>query len=112
MSEGEQLSLVPAEIARDEAIARVSRSHADWIPQALMAVRYIARARGHGGTFTTDAVWAVLNGWGVGAPIEPRALGAAMRQASKLGLCEPTNLTSKSTRIDCHARPLRVWRIG
>lgn len=105
------MSLTPAEIARDEAIGRVQRSSDYWIPYALNAVRRIRQMRGAGGYFTTDAVWAILNGWGIAPPHEPRALGAAMRKAERLGLCAPTDRTQKSTRIDCHARPLRVWKL-
>ncbi len=109
----EQLSLVPAETARDEAIALVARP-ADsqaWITEAVAAVRAICQQRGRDGTFTTDALWALLEHWNVDPPTEPRALGAAMMQAKRLGLCAPTERTRKSVRVDCHARPVRVWRV-
>jgi len=106
-----QLMLVPAEEARDEAIAQVARPAEDWIRLAVQAVKAICQFRGSGGMFTTDAVWAVLEHWNVDPPDEPRALGAAMMRAKKLGLCEPTSVTQKSVRVDCHARPVRVWRI-
>lgn len=105
-----QLMLVPAEQARDEAIQQVARNAEDWIRDAVQAVRAICQARGPGGSFTTDAVWATLELWNVDPPVEPRALGAAMMRAKKLGLCVPTSMTVKSVRVDCHARPLRIWR--
>jgi hypothetical protein len=106
-----QLELVPAEQARDEAIAQVARPAEEWIRGAVQAVRAICARRGYGAKFTTDAVWALLDHWGVGPPEEPRALGAAMMRAKRIGLCEPTAVTQKSVRVDCHARPIRVWKI-
>lgn len=91
-----------AQVARDEAIDRVER-HAPvaWRVSALGAVRQIAlRAR----AFTTDDIWDL-----VGPPPEPRAMGAVMRRAGRLGIARPTNRTQQSKRPECHARPLRVW---
>ena len=105
----EQLTL--AEQARDEAIKQVARPAADWIEEAVAAVAAICRSRGRGGEFTTDAIWAVLNRWGVEPPAEHRAMGAVMKRVPKLGLAVPTDRTRKSTRVVNHACPLRVWRI-
>lgn len=101
----------PAEAARDEAIKHVARRAEVWILHAVQAVKAICRERGPDGAFTTDAVWAILDHWRIEPPTEPRALGAAMMRAKKLGLCVPTSVTVKSVRVDCHARPVRVWKV-
>lgn len=91
--------------ARDEAIARVEE-HAppDWMQQARSAVLAIAEARA---SFTTDDVWQL-----VGAPPEPRAMGAVMQRLSKEGKIRATSAWRQSVRAECHARPVRVWEKG
>ena len=56
--------------------------------------------------FTTDAVWDGLEV----EPTEPRALGPILMRAARKGLCEPTDQYRNSRRVQCHARPMRVWR--
>lgn len=94
--------------ARDVAIEQVKEA-ADmaWKVEAFAAIDYVCRLREE---FTTDAVWWKLAQRGVGLPREPRAMGAIMRKAVLAGLCEPTNQTRKSVRVDCHRRPLQVWK--
>jgi hypothetical protein len=96
---------------RDDAIDRVEE-HAEpgWIDVAVAAVRVL---RYRGAEFTTDDVWAYLETEIRPAqepPREPRAMGAAMRQATRLGLCEATDRTTASNRPGCHRRPVRIWR--
>ena len=91
-----------AEQAADEAVKRVG-DHAPvpWMERALLAVRYVSHREPY---FTTDDIWAE-----VGSPPEPRAMGAVMRRAAAKGLCRPTERYRHSTRVECHARPVRVW---
>lgn len=97
-----------SEAARDEAIDRVEGAMSDaWKAAACDAVDYVCRLRAE---FTTDAVWAILDRSGTPAPPEPRAMGAIMRMAVRKGLCSSTDKTSKSVRVDCHRRDLRVWQ--
>lgn len=93
---------------REEAISQVE-AHAEsgWLANAMSAIRLVARSRER---FTTDAVWAVLDTWKIPPPHEERALGAAMRNAQKNGVCQATDDWSLSVRAACHRRPLRVWR--
>ena len=61
-----------------------------------------------GGTFTTDDVLAAF-------PVleqvpERRVLGAAMIEAKRAGLIEPTDRYADSDRVKSHGRPKRVWR--
>lgn len=90
---------------RDDAIDKVHRGNADFVELAVVAIRRVA-ARNY--RFTTDAVWAELQG--VDAPREARALGAAMRIVQAEGLIIPTSEYKPSLRPACHRRPLRVWQ--
>lgn len=97
-----------AELARDEAIERVDRHAEDLFKVcAPEALRYVAARRNE---LTTDAVWYVLDRrFGV-RPHEERAMGPIMLAAQRKGWIEATNRTVKSARVECHARPLRIWR--
>lgn len=90
--------------ARDAAIAQVERSTGEWQVDALASIRSVAYEREE---LTTDDVWRAL---GREPEIEGRGMGAAMRQAAKLGLVQRTDRTKKSVRVACHRRDLRVWR--
>lgn len=95
-----------AEAARDEAIDRVARGmDSDWSQAAAAAVTMVALARDE---FTSDDVWDALRE--VEAAREPRALGAIMRQAQRQGLCVKTDRVVNSRRVECHGRPVAVWR--
>ena len=89
--------------ARDRAIEQVERGSGEWQVDAVAAIRKVAAALPE---LTTDDVWRAL---GRDPDIEGRAMGAAMRQASKLGLIERTDRTVRSLRVACHRRDLRVW---
>ena len=95
-----------AEDERDAGIATAEQGASDrWLAQALAAVRVIA-ARGE--PFSTDDVWALLATMGA-AVREPRAMGAVMRRARQLGICEPTGGFEKSVRPEHHRGPVRIW---
>ena len=98
-------TLFDAEEARDEAIARVERGAGDWVQRARDAATMVALARFD---FTTDDVWDAL---GDDRPTEPRALGAVMKQLAGEGRIRATGEYRKSSRVDCHARPVAVWRV-
>lgn len=92
--------------ARDSAVDRVERGAPDEAKErAVAAVREAARRWPDG--FTTDDVLSVAGGVGFR---EPRAWGAVMRTAQRLGICKPTDRQRQSTSTRCHARPKRVWR--
>lgn len=97
------------QLALDAALHQVE-TNADqtWFNSALEAVRRVSTRLK---AFTTDHVWKVLvEEMKAGAPREPRALGAVMRRAMVLGYCNGTNTTMKSTRPECHRRPIMVYR--
>lgn len=106
MAQLDLLAALAALAARDESMARVEQ-HADdvWKREALAAVVRVARERGR---FTTDDVWQALDGVEAGTH-EPRAMGAVMRQAARQGWVRATDGYVRSSRVACHARPLRVW---
>lgn len=91
------------DLLRDEALDRLEDSHEDWIQKAVSIIRAIARIYP---TLTSDMVWKSIET----APKEPRAMGAAFREAARRGYIEPTDRVQKSKRPACHSRPIRVWR--
>lgn len=102
-----QSSMFDAEAARDEAMAR-SEAHAaaSWKQAAAEAVVGCARNLP---AFTTDDVHRLLDETGA-VTHDTRALGPVMRNAARAGLIETTDQYVRSSRVDCHARPIRVWR--
>jgi hypothetical protein len=99
-------TLFDAEEARDEAIARVERNAPEgWVQRAKEVTERVAASSFE---FTTDDVWAAL---GDDRPHEPRALGAVMKSMAKDGTIRTTGEYRKSSRTDCHARPVAVWRV-
>lgn len=90
---------------RDEGIARAdAAAPSDWRQRALAAGRMLARTRRE---FTTDDLWAVLDG---DKPREPRSLGAVMRSLQNEGLIESTEAHVKTERPEAHRNPKRVWQ--
>jgi len=78
----------------------------DWYNQAEIAVQRLVR---QGTYFTTDDVWELLKESGLSTP-EPRALGSVIRLFARDRQIVATGSYSKSTRPECHRRPLAVWR--
>lgn len=92
--------------AADTAIEQASRhANPEFTRDALQAVHALASRRVH---FTTDAVWALMSGQIT--THEPRALGAVMRRAQKLGWIAPTDEYRCTVQVAAHRRPKRVWR--
>lgn len=98
-------TLFDAQEAQDEALERAERGAGGWIQRARDTVKLIALARFD---FTTDEVWDAL---GEDRPDEPRALGAVMKAMARDGIIRATGEYRKSGRVDCHARPVAVWRV-
>lgn len=90
-----------------QAIEQVEE-HADseWMTAAKHVLWKIIQ---HGEDFTTDLMWERLNAMDVHTH-EPRAMGAVMRAAARAGLIATTGEYVKSSRPDCHSRPIPVWR--
>lgn len=104
--QGDLLDLAAAMTARDESITRVGE-HADveWVAHILDVIYMLAVAQDE---MTTDDIWQTVGE--VAATHEPRALGACMRQAARLGYVKASDRYVPSARPACHARPVRVWR--
>ena len=99
-------TLFDAEEARDEAVRRVERAAPEaWMQAARDATVQVALSRFD---FTTDDVWAAL---GDETPPEPRAMGAVMKALAGEGRIRATGEYRKSVRVECHARPVAVWRV-
>lgn len=100
------LDIIAATEARDAAIARVaSATDTNWKAEVWAVIeRFTA-----GEEFTTDTIWQACHDEGIGAPREPRALGAIMVEAARSRLVAATDRYVASRRVACHARPIRVW---
>jgi hypothetical protein len=87
---------------RDQALKRVARrpTSTGWMDEALEVIRVIAEGRPE---FTVTRARTVLDK----EPPEPRAWGAVMIKAQKLGWIVPTQ---RHINQGSHARPVRVWR--
>ena len=87
----------------ERSIARAEAGAGEaWMRLALAAIELVAR---HQDTLTTDDIWSRI-----GAPPEPRAMGAVMRLAARQDLIVATSTTIKSAREECHHRDIRVWK--
>lgn len=104
-----QLSLIEyGERLKKEAIDRVEMASTPWVEIALACIRKISKEKEF---FTSDDIWEGLVRRGINCkPSDPRAMGAALRAAATIGLCERTDRTKKSIRPECHRRPLTIWR--
>lgn len=108
-----QEDLFAAKRTRDASIKQVGdAADREWKNAALAAVKKVRFAFEE---FTTDHVWQQLDAWAKAGfcaheTHEPRALGAVMQSAKKLGLIVPTDKHTLSVRKECHARPVRVWK--
>jgi hypothetical protein len=104
---GENMStLFDAQEARDVAIRQVeAAAPGEWMRRARDAALLVSLARFD---FTTDDVWTALDGL---EPPEPRAMGAVMKGLAAEGLIRATGEYRKSVRVECHARPVAVWRM-
>lgn len=79
----------------------------EWYRAAEYALEVLIR---RGNNFTTDELHKELQNYEVSTH-EPRALGAIIRQASKNGLIRSTGQFKKSTRPECHRRPVSIWAV-
>lgn len=96
-----------AEAAAQEAIDRVE-AHADkdWRRLATQAFRVVLLTHDQ---FTTDDVWNLLDREHVHTH-DRRAMGAIVREFSRSGAIVSTGDYVKSKRVECHSRPVAVWR--
>ncbi len=89
----------------DRAVAAAGQAaNPEWVQRARLAVGLLAGQRE---TFTTDDVWARLDGHA--ATHERRAMGAIMRWAEREGLVRKTGGYVPSSRPECNGRPVAVW---
>ena len=93
--------------AKQAAIAQVGQS-ADPVFKAA-AVRAIRDLCTRQQELTADDVWMALERSGATQTHEPRALGAVMQYAARLGLIVATDRWQESVLPQRHARPVRVW---
>lgn len=93
---------------REEAIRRVaSPAPAQaWVDVALRALRQVAESAAR---FTSDAVWDLLDEWGIEPPEEARAMGVVFRRAENQQVVIPSGDYELSSRPDRHRGPQRVW---
>jgi len=103
MTQGDLFAAVEA---RDEALQRAERNAAvDFNAAARIAVSTLRALD----TFTTDDVWDLLDRNGI-TTHDRRALGSVMKRLEREGRIAPTGNWQQSRRVECHARPVRVWQ--
>ncbi|WMI33384.1 hypothetical protein SEA_PROVOLONE_64 [Streptomyces phage Provolone] len=95
-------TLKAAEAARDEAMRRTyENASEEWKAQALATIIVVADTLGE---FTADDLWDA----GLEKPVEPRALGPALRLAAREGYIRTSGNYRKSRYRN--ATPLPVWQ--
>lgn len=93
-----------AEARRDRAIAAVAaNAPPGWIEDGLLAIRRLALTRSE---ITSDDVWPLVE-----AVPEPRLMGALFKEACSRGYIRRTDRVRKSTRPECHCRPIAIWEV-
>lgn len=90
---------------RDQALDRLAASAPAFIDLIVAAIRMAPIGR----RFSTDQLWCYAEASGIRTPHEPRAMGAAITRAAKLGLIKRTGSWVTSSRPECHARPVAEW---
>lgn len=98
-----------AEDVTNEAIERAgTNANPTWREAAEAAVYRVCKRHEF---FVSEDVWQELGaGEQTASTHEPRALGAVMRQAARLGYCVATERWQKTQRVAAHRRPQQVWR--
>ena len=98
---------------RDAAIAQVeANANGQWKEAAFAAVERVCRQKQ---TFVVDDVWIEFHrSDGIEqaeyGTHERRAMGAVMKRAERVGLCENTGQYRVSARKTCHRNPRSLWR--
>lgn len=91
---------------RDVALQNVAdHADVDWISTAIEYIRRLPA----GVEFTADDVWQHTESENAYTH-EPRALGAITRRLALAGEIVSTQRYRPSTRSQCHARPVLIWR--
>jgi hypothetical protein len=93
-----------AEAARDAAVGKVQTGATE--EERASALGALLEAAQTLTLLTTDDVHARLRA----LVREKRLLGAVMLEGQRHGWIVPTAKHRNSTRTECHARPVRVWR--
>lgn len=86
-----------------------AHTYPGWNDTALDAVRLAAQKHRE---FVSDHVWEYMP-----TPnpqddpqLEPRAMGAVMARANRLGWIKPTQVFQPTNRVASHRRPCRIWQ--
>lgn len=88
--------------AIDQAEAHASTT---WMKKAYQIIQELAKSQR---IFTTDHVWEALAKTEFRTH-EPRALGGLMQKAVRDGHIVATGAYRKSTRPECHSRPIPIY---
>lgn len=91
-----------------KALRKVDRTS----PWVLTAESVIGRLAVSLREFTSDEVWAELDRCQIRVPAEQRrSIGAAFKALQARGTIVATEAHRLSKRVECHGRPVRVWRL-
>lgn len=97
----------PEELTTGAIEAAADNADADWMAAALRMVKLLCAIKT---SFSTDEVWDAMED-SPERTHDPRAMGAVMRQAAKLGWVRSTGQYVKSNRPECHRRPVLIWQV-
>lgn len=97
---------------RDRALNRLTRANGTFINHAIDAVERVANRKSE---FIIDDVWDEVRRYEQALethtwPTDNRAIGAAIREAVKLGIIRATTTFRPSNQPQCHSNPRRVWQ--
>jgi hypothetical protein len=107
LSLDEAIALQPVFETVEHVLQRVeNNANEAWKDKAYQIVQRLCATRAD---FTTDEIWEELKKTDEHTH-EPRAIGAIVMRAARARLCEPTDRYKKSTRPECHRRPIQVWK--
>ena len=91
-----------------QAINKVERNaNEQWVSTAMFIILYLSKEHTQ---FTADMVWSEFKHYPTIKTHEPRAMGAVMRKAQKIGLISRTSFFVNSNRTSCHNGPKRIWK--
>lgn len=100
------MTATQGDLLADAGITQAEQNaDADWLIAARKVVWVLIQ---QGQPFTTDDVWRRLALQDVQTH-EPRALGSVMKAAARAGYIRNSGEYVKSTRPDCHSRPVPKW---
>lgn len=93
------------QLTQDSIDRAEANANAEWLKKTYEVICELAKNQR---IFTTDHVWEALSKSQTSTH-EPRALGSLMQRAVREGHIAATGAYRKSTRRECHSRPIPIY---